>query len=423
MALATTICVSTLMSGVMVKMAVYAAIRFFVFGHLTCPWLAYGLLFLSAVSAFWGVLFAINQCELKRLLAYSTVENVGLVFMSIALCVWARNCGQYTIAQLALLAALLHSVGHGLFKSLLFLCAGSVDVAAHSRELAQLGGLNKRMPITGITFIIGSAAICALPPLNGFAGKWCLYQSLFKSSVAMPSSLDRAICVVAIGVLSGVGALAVACFARAVGVVFLGKPRSNHAASAHEVVTSMFLPQVFLAATCVAMGSGVQWLVHPVGPILSIVGPITAQLNIFNGISLWLVALSLTMLVLFIYTFMLRQSPNRFRTWDCGFGKTSTRSQVTADSFAQPIARIFTPVLQHQLNIDISGRDHRHFPEKIVIEPSMISLLETKIYGPVGGLVHRLAQMVVKLQTGSIHLYLAYVCLALIILIVLGTRL
>lgn len=414
--------VSALMSGVMVKIAVYAALRLFVCGHLNCAFIVYTLFFLSAVSAFWGVLFAINQRELKRLLAYSTVENVGLIFLSLALCLWARNVGMTAISQLALLSVLLQTFGHGLFKTLLFLCAGSVDYAAHSRELAMLGGLNKRMPVTGITFIVGSAAVCALPPLNGFASKWCLYQGLLKSSFTMPLVFDRAICLGTIGVLSAVGALAVACFAKAIGVAFLGSPRSHYATNAHEVPASMYLPQILLAAACLLMGLCVQWLVQPLAPILGTIDPHLPP-DVFASIPLGQVGIVLSVSLLVIYVLVLHRKPKPFITWDCGFGKSSSKSQVTADSFAQPIARIFTPVLQYHLTVDISGHDRRHFPERIVVEPNMVSLLETRVYGPAAHFVDKLSKLVVKLQAGSIHLYLTYVCVALILLIALGTLL
>lgn len=414
--------VSALMSGVMVKIAVYATIRLFVLGHLNCQPIAYALFALSAVSAFGGVLFAINQRELKRLLAYSTVENIGIIFLALALSIWARNSAMDTIAQIALLAALLHSFGHGLIKSLLFLCAGSVDYAAHTREFAMLGGLNKRMPITGATFIVGSAAICALPPFNGFASKWCLYQALLQSSFSLPSIMDRAICLAAIGILSAVGALAIACFAKAIAVAFLGNPRSNHASRAHEAANSMTAPQIVLSISCLAMGVFVSFLVEPLSPILSVVGS-NQPLDVFASIPLWQVALIMTSLLVLIYVFVLRRAPTPFGTWDCGFGKTSIKNQVTADSFAQPIARIFTPVLKYHVTVDISGRDRRHFPEKIVVEPSMVSLLETRLYRPAAQSLDRLSQSVAKLQAGSIHLYLTYVCIALAVLIALGTKL
>jgi hydrogenase-4 component B len=276
--------------------------------------------------------------------------------------------------------------------------------------------------MTGISFFIGSAAICALPPLIGFSSKWSIYQALFKSAFGLPVIFDRAICLTTIGVLSGVGALAIACFAKAIGVAFLGKPRSNRASNAREVPLSMLAPQILLAAACLFMGVGVQWLVWPLTPMLLVVGK-EPPLDIFAAIPLSQVALIVVSFLFAIYLLVLRRAPVSFKTWDCGFSKGSVKSQVTSDSFAQPIARIFTPVLRYHLSVDISGRDRRHFPEKIVVEPSIVSLLETRVYGPAAGLVNRLSQIVAKLQAGSIHLYLTYVCIALIVLMVVGTRL
>lgn len=415
--------ISALMSGVMIKLPVYAALRFFLFGNLTCPWLPYVLLALSAVSAFWGVLFALNQRELKRLLAYSSVENISLIFISLSLALLGKNAQSALIGQIALIAVLMHVCFHALFKSLLFLGAGSVDFSSHTRDLSKLGGLGKRMPTTFATFVIGSAAICALPPLNGFASKWSIYQALLHCAFGLPDLFSRAICVALIGVLGGIGALAVASFVKALGVTFLGKPRSAQASVAHEVPPSMQLPQIALAAACILSGIFAPFLVTLLNPISISAGFGRAPDTVFQSIPLAQLAVVSASLVAVIYVLVFRRPPDRFETWDCGFGTTTLRSQVSADSFAQPIARIFTPVLQYHLTIDISGHDRRHFPEKIVVEPSMVSLLETRIYGPLAWLINKCSQLVAKLQTGSIHLYLSYMCVALIVLLALGARL
>lgn len=413
--------VSALMSAVMVKIAVYAVIRFFVCGHLTCQPLIYFLFALSCISSFWGILFAINQRELKRLLAYSTVENVGLILLAVSLCLWCRNIGLDGIAQIALFAALFHAFSHALLKSMLFLCAGSVDFAAHTREFAMLGGLAKVLPITGAMFVLGGTGICALPPLNGFVGKWCLYQALLQCCFTMPNSRDRAICILTIGLLSGVGALAVGCFAKAIGVSFLGRARSKQAEHAHDVPTSMKLPVVLLGAASMASGVLSPLLVTPVLTIVATaLGTAPTESRLLVPIPLWQLAGAMIVLLSFIYGLLLRSQPASYRTWDCGFGKAPGKSQVTADSFAQPIARIFAPVLQYKLTVEVSGNDRRHFPEKIVVEPSMISLLETKVYGPAASLLDKLSRAVAKLQTGSIHLYLLYLCIALVLLVFAG---
>ncbi len=412
--------VSALMSGVMVKVSIFALIRFFVFGHLTCAPLIYGLFALACISAFWGILFAINQRELKRVLAYSTVENVGLILVGVSLCIWANNLGLTGIAKIALTGALLHSFGHGLFKSLLFLCAGSVDYAAHTRDLSLLGGLAKTMPSTGIAFIAGSSAICALPPFNGFASKWCLYQGLLQSSFTMPLLIDRAITLGAIGLLSCVGALAIATFAKAIAVAFLGNARSPQSRKAKEVPLSMKVPQTFLALCCLVAGVSSPWLAPPLMALIPGTNGLQPPISIFATLPLWQVGLALTVMIMFFYGCVLNKAPHIDRTWDCGFGSLGIKSQVTGDSFAQPIARIFSPILRHKLAIHISGRERRHFPERIVVEPSMVSLLETRLYRPAANILDRISRMIGKLQAGSIHLYLLYVCLALVLVVFAG---
>ncbi|HEY9772232.1 MAG TPA: proton-conducting transporter membrane subunit [Planktothrix sp.] len=413
--------VSALMSGVMVKIAIYSLIRFFVLGRLTCQPIAYVLFAMACISAFWGVLFAVNQKEIKRLLAYSTVENIGLILISLALCIWARNAGVTAVSQLALLGVLLHSFSHSFYKVCLFLSAGSVDYAVDTRDFALLGGLNRRMPVTGATFMLSSAAICAIPPLNGFASKYCIYQALLYASFLMPSLLDRSAAIVGIGVMSCVGALAIASFAKATGIAFLGMPRSTRAQNAKEAPYDMLAAQIVLCAICIVTGISVPWLIKPLRPVLSLALGETEPIAIFHVLPLWQMALLLLSLVGVIYLLLLSRSPRHYITWDCGFGSHAKKQQVTAESFAQPIARIFTPVLKYNLSVDISGHDRRHFPEKIVVEPSMASLLETLIYVPAATGLDRFSKTLAKMQAGSIHLYLLYVCIALIVIVFAGT--
>ncbi len=414
--------VSALMSGVMVKVAIYAAVRFFVMGDLNCQPMFYVLFVLATISAFWGVLFAISQDELKRLLAYSTVENIGLILLSLSLCLWAKNANYPAISELALTALILHCVGHGFFKTLLFLCVGSVDYAAHTRELAHLGGLAKHMPITSAAFILGSAAVCSLPPLNGFVSKWYLYQALFTSSMTMHSLFDRGLCLAAIAILGVVGALAIACFAKATGVAFLGKGRTRPAAEAKEAPVLMIASLLILAGACVVTGVAAPVLVSTLQPLLSPGKVPSSALEILSTVPLLPIGLSISALTILIFVVVLGKSPRQYKTWDCGFGSISSRAQVAADSFAQPITRIFTPVFRYNVTIDISGKDKRHFPEKIHVEPSMVALLETKIYGPVGHSIDLLSIWLARLQAGSIHLYLLYVCISVVIFVLVGTQ-
>ncbi len=250
--------VSALMSGFMIKIALYGIIRILVCGGLNSVNVANFAFFLGAVSSFWGVLFALVQNDLKRLLAYSSIENVGLILIAIALSMKARIANLPEVSVLALAAAIFHCLNHGLFKTLLFLSAGSVDSQAHTRDLRKLGGLAKRLPWTMICFFVGSFAICSLPPLNGFASKWLIYQSLFKNAWQNSSIFDRGLSFFGLCLLSIVGGLAIAAFAKAMGVSFLGMPRSKSTVSAKEASKGMILAQALLAVVCIGLGVSVN---------------------------------------------------------------------------------------------------------------------------------------------------------------------
>lgn len=416
--------VSALMSGVMIKIALYGMVRILVLGDLNCLTIGYVALFLGTISAFWGVLFALVQHDLKRLLAYCSVENVGLILMAIAVALNARANHLPEISAIALSAAIFHCINHGLFKSLLFLGAGAVDAQSHSRDISHLGGLAKVMPWTMACFLTGSAAICALPPLNGFASKWVLYQSFLQTGWQSCSLIDRSISFAAIGVLTIVGGLGVACFTKAVGVSFLGNARSHAASNAKEATKSMIAAQVLLALACLCLGLNAPYAISKIAPVcLQSTHQVTSVASTFV-MPMGIIASTGLTLSLIIYAIFLRPSiPRRYITWDCGFGNLSTRTEVSSDSFSQPIAKIFGPILQYKIAVQITGKDRRHFPEYIRVEPQMVSFLESRVYMPVLAMVALLSRAVAKLQAGSIHLYLLYVCTSLILLLIIGTQL
>ncbi len=423
--------VSALMSGVMIKIAIYALVRLLVFNEAFAGPFQYVALALGTVSAFWGVLFALTQKDLKRLLAYSSIENVGLIMMGVGICLYCKTSHLPDLAVLALAAALLHSVNHGLFKSALFLAAGAVDAGAGTRDLEQLGGLASRMRFTTLTFLAGSAAICALPPFNGFASKWLLYQSLFRLASESVSPVSRALPLACIGVLALVGGLAVACFTRAAGIGFLGRPRVHFVERAHEGSKGMIASQLFLAASCLVLGIAV-------GPTLEFFQPVCEALQgvpgyvSTNGVDLpsiftipqGLIAFALLTLILLWSLLVLRTGAvKRYKTWECGYGDLPPRAQATAPSFAQPIEHIFSPVLQYTMMLKITGKDRRHFPEHVKVESSFVSLLESRIYLPAINLIEWVSKKLATIQAGSIHLYLLYMLITLILLMSVGTGL
>ncbi len=414
--------VSAAMSGFLVKLPIYGLIRILIQGGLSSPEIINLMFVLGAISSFWGVLFALVQNDLKRLLAYSSIENIGLILLSLAISLKARAANLPLIADVAMVAAIFHCLNHGAIKSLLFLSAGAVDAMAHSRDLHRLGGLAKRMPWTMACFFIGAFSICSIPPMNGFASKWLLYQSLFKSTLLFGSYLDRGLFLTAICLLSAVGALAIAVFVKAMGVVFLGMSRSHAAEHAVEASPGMLCAQVLLAACCAGLGVFAPNLVSQITKIASSsTRPITTA-PIDFALPIPLLAGTLFATGLVIYVVFLQSSKVRtFKTWDCGFGPLTPKTQASSDSFAQPLARIFRPFLKYETNATISGRDRRHFPEQINVEVKIVSILESRVYLPCLAVISYLARGLAKLQAGSIHLYLVYVCSTLIILLALGT--
>ncbi len=414
--------VSSLMSGVMVKVAIFAMIRFFIMGNSHSEVIAYLAMFLGIISGVWGVLFALMQHDLKKLLAYSTVENIGLIVASIGLCLHAKSMGIPWLAEIALVAAILHSINHACFKGLLFLGAGSVDSAAHTRDLGFLGGLAKNMPWTMAFFLIGSAAISALPPLNGFASKWLVYQSFLNLSFRSEHLLDHAIGLSIVGVLSFIGALSLACFTKAVGIAFLGRPRSDQAFRAHECSFGMKLGQGFLCALCIILGAVVPYSMHQMRPILSL-----AMTNTFVPAHFFTIPQSMLCLIglitalgIFYLSKSVTSQVRSYVTWDCGYGDLPSRAEETGTSFSQPIGRIFGALLQFKTSTEIRGRDRRHFPEGIKVDVEMFPLLERYIYNPSISAIQSLSSALVKVQTASIHVHLLYVFLSVLILVVVG---
>lgn len=416
--------VSALMSGVMIKVALYAIIRLFLFHGAALPAFGVALLVIGAISAFWGVLFALVQHDLKRLLAYHSVENVGIILMGIGLALYGTSLLLPWVVSLGTAAALFHSINHGLFKSLLFLGAGTIDASAHTRDLSHLGGLAKSMPATMLFFVIGSAAICALPPLNGFASKWLIYQALFHLACEAHSAVSAGLSCAAIGLLALVGALAVACFTKAIGVSFLGRPRSREAEGSHEGTPAMLLSQGILAGACVLLGALAPSIASLLLPLPGGVNGAVPSGEPLIALPMLPLAVGFAALVCVVYVLALggrRDHGVRVcRTWECGFGQLSPRMQVTATSFAHPIAKIFRSVLLYETAFEITGGDRRHFPKRIKAETATASLLETVIYLPLIALVRRVGRQTTRLQAGSVHLYLLYMLITAVMLLVLG---
>jgi hydrogenase-4 component B len=417
--------VSAVMSGVMIKTAIYAIVRFFVVGrHLDAPNLGAIILVFGSISALWGILFALLQHDLKRLLAYSSVENIGIILMGVGICLVGVECRLPVLAQLGLAAALFHTLNHAVFKSLLFLATGAIDAGTGVRNVELLGGLIRRMPWTAAAFVVGAAAICALPPFNGFASEWLLYKAFLDLAASGSGAELRLAGLLLMGWLGLVGALAVACFVKAVGVVFLGVPRSSRAREAKEAGKAMIWGQVGLGLACLGFGLSAPLVLRHLAPVVSSLGPPDTLANVW---SLPMVAVGLVLAAGIgacgwaARVHAKRHPGRKFITWECGFGSLGPRTQYTAASFVQPISRLFGAIYRYAIEVTIRNKQRGNFPHEVQVETVHEAYLETRVYGPFLKGVRRAAGgFIMRMQAGSIHQYLLYMALVLILLLWVG---
>jgi hydrogenase-4 component B len=423
--------VSALMSGVMTKVAVYAFIRvvFDLVGGF--PWWA-GMIVLAlgGASAVLGVLQALMQDDIKRLLAYSTIENIGIVFVGLGLALAFSSNGMQVAAALAMTAALFHVLNHSLFKSLLFFGAGAVDVATGSRDLNRLGGLIHRMPVTSFLFLVGCLAISALPPLNGFVSEWLTFQAILQSP-DLPEWGLKVLVPATGGLLALAAALAAATFVKAFGIVFLGRPRSEAAAEAREVDRLSLGAMAAFASLCLAAGLFPGLVIDAISPVTAatIGGTMQAQSALpwltivpmaengssYNGLLVFLFITASTLVATTAIHRFASSAVRRAPAWDCGFPDPSPATQYTASSFAQPTRRVFVARIfgtREELSMPPPG-DTRPARFKLEIHDPIWNAL----YEPVGRLISYLAGTLNQLQFLTIRRYLSLVFLALVALL------
>jgi hydrogenase-4 component B len=404
--------VSAIMSGVAIKMGIYGIVRFS--GWLPAPpgsgWVVAGL---GVVSAVLGVAFALGQHDLKRLLAYHSVENIGIILMGVGFALVASAHGHPAWGALALAGGLLHVWNHGLFKALLFLGAGSVLHATGTREMSRMGGLWRAMPWTASLFALGAAAISGLPPLNGFVSEWLVYLGLF-DAVNQPGAAVLG-AIPAIVLLAITGALALACFVKVCGVVFLGAPRSPEARHAHECGPWMRGPMLVLAAGCVAIGLApfVFWpALHAAATAWSGTWadvPAPASLTTLGCVHIAL-ALAAVAGAAWLWRRSHRGGWARGLTWDCGYAAPTARMQYTAGSFAGIITEWFAWILRPE------RRGHRPletFPGHADVEERTPETVLERVVEPCARGVMWVSGAARRLQHGRTHAYILYLILGL----------
>lgn len=416
--------VSAVMSGVMIKMGIYGIVRTLVFLGAVPGWCAWLVLGLGAVSGVLGVLFALAQHDLKRLLAYHSVENVGIIAMGIGLGMLGIRYGSPAVAVLGFAGGLLHVLNHATFKGLLFLGAGAVAHAAGTRDVERLGGLLRRMPWTGAAFLAGSAAICGLPPFNGFASEFLIYVGAIKTMVGGGEiALGGGIAVIALALIGG---LAAACFAKAFGIVFLGEPRSPAAAGAHEAGRSMRWPMALLAALCLAIGLAIGFAARFLEPAVAMLADPAAAAEAARWAdpvsvgALWLALLAAVAALAWIRRRLLaKRSVRETVTWDCGYAAPAASMQYTATGFAQPLTHGARSILRSRLEFHAP---RGVYPDSASFHSETPDLAREKLFAPLFRTAASLLGRLRWLQQGQVHLYILYIVAALIVLLAWALR-
>ena len=429
--------ISALMSAVLITGGIYGLVRTCALG-LGIPSASWGLAFMlvGIVSAILGVLYALTQTDLKRLLAYSTIENAGIVVLSLGAGMTALAHGRRELAALAVAASLAHVLNHAVFKGLLFLSAGSVVMATGRRQIEQFGGLLRRMPWTGAFFLIGAMAIAGLPLFNGFISEWLTFQALLLG-FATSAGLVRLSYPFAAAMLALTTALAAACFVRAFGISFLARPRSSAAAESHESPAVMLVPQAFLAALCVAFGLFPGLVLRPLERVIASVPSLAPNAGMTHGAMqltagvpglpqfdhaapAWLGLVMLLAAIGAMWTARTRIAARREPTWGCG-GELTAHTEYTARAFSKPLVMIFRAVYRPTREVEALAEVSPYFPREVRYRAAIEPTFERYVYGPLVDAVIRIAGGMKVLQAGSLHTYLGYVLvLAVLLLIWLG---
>ncbi len=408
--------VSAILSGVVLKMGIYGLVRWFsLFPEIPHVWGTI-IIILGLISGLAGVLFAIGQHDIKRLLAYHSIENIGIILMGLGIALLGKSFDKPVLVLLGMSGCLLHVWNHSLFKSLLFLCAGSVVHNTQTRQIDQLGGLAKSMPLTAAMFLIGAVAICGLPPLNGFISELFVYLG-FLRIVADGSHLLT----VALGIpaLAAIGAFAVSCFVKVYGAVFLGLPRHYHS-NHQESPLFMTVPMMILAGICVAIGIAPMLFTPVLSRVVAIWNPSMQLGGISLNTSAPLLQISLISIALIagvLITGLVAVDKKRARyavTWDCGYAKPDSRMQYTASSFAQSIVCLFSWVLR--------PREHNphlkeYFPKSQKMKSHIDEIILSRVLVPASNTFVRLCRFFHRFQHGLIQHYILYILITLFLMI------
>jgi len=399
-------------------------------------WWGVTIIIVGAISSLLGVLYALTEHDIKKLLAYHSIENIGIILLGLGSSIIFNSLGMVSLSLLSLMASLFHTLNHAVFKSLLFLSAGSVINEVHTRNMEEYGGVIKYMPQTALFFLIGSMAISALPPFNGFFSEWLTFQSLFQGIIQLNPNFNW-IFMVAVGSLSFTGGLALACFVKAFGSIFLAKPRSQEVKHAKESSLSMRIGMGFLALFSILLGlfSGYTTiLLEKVGKGLSVFSGIFSSVSVSgsqlfkinNGFSsirsfsifIFIILVILFSFLVFKYLINKNQKLKIDKTWGCGTDLNS-RMEITTTGFAKSIILIFKGILKPSLQSEIKYHDSesRYLPKSMTVTFKVNNVYSKYLYKPIQKIFNLLSIKVKKIQSGNINIYISYIYIILIILL------
>ncbi|MBD5402307.1 hydrogenase [bacterium] len=413
--------VSAIMSGVMIKTGIYGILRTLTFVGTPSKTISFIVFIVAIVTALYGILYAITQNDIKRLLAYSSIENIGIIGTGIGLGMLGTAYNQPIVAILGYAGGILHILNHSIFKELLFLSAGSVYTKTHTRDIEKLGGLIKSMPQTGILFLIASISICALPPFNGFVSEFLIYMGMFKG-LAINNFFALIIMLFGISCLALVGTMAILCFTKAFSVIFLGMPRSESALNvSQDNSKSMILPMCFLALLTILIGvfSVIAFAIalRPVNLLINI-----SQYSIIPEVSLifFITMYALLFLVILTAIILMKLKSTKGKismqeTWGCGYNKANNHMQYTASSYASPLLSMLTPLFKKVFDIE---KPRKLFPESSHFNLQIEDIEEAYIINPLIKYDEWFLSKFESLQSGNIQSYIKYGLIFLIIIIV-----
>jgi hydrogenase-4 component B len=427
--------VSAFLSGVLIKTGIYGLTRV-LFDFMGTPpnWWGVTILTIGTISAVLGVLYALMEHDLKRLLAYHSIENIGIILMGLGAGLMFLHTHHPMLAALALIAGLYHTINHAIFKALLFLGAGAILHSTHTRDMEKMGGLIKRMPKTAFFFLIGAVAISALPPLNGFVSEWLTYQSLLQG-FGTTDSLVRLMFPLSGAMLALTGALAAACFVKAFGITFLAQPRSEQAAQAHEASPTMLLGMGLLTAACVFLGLFPTLFLTLLAPLTQqLLGqPLPAYLIQADGwvlgsakemggtvstLGIALMGICLLPIPLVLWLFFGWRTKVRIGpTWDCGLRGLTPQMEYTATGFSKPIRMIFKALFRPRREVQREYDYSPYFAKTLHFESHIEEAFVTRLYRPLNRTILGLSRRMRALQAGSIQAYLIYIFITLLLLL------